>query len=164
MLEQLNNGLKILVMKKNMVELTASYLFVLLFLYAAVSKLIDFQKFRVQLGQSPLLTAYAGWFAWIVPGLEIMISVMLLSNRLRLSGLYAAFSLMVMFTTYIIAILQFSDYIPCSCGGILSGMHWSAHLIFNSIFTLISATAILIYPRDSRLNLLLQQKGDAENL
>src|ERR1700676_2109270 len=108
MLEQLNDRFKILRMKKNIVELTASYLFVLLFLYAAVSKLIDFQKFRVQIGQSPLLTAYAGFFAWLVPGLEILISIILLINRWRLAGLYAAFSLMVMFTTYIITILQFS--------------------------------------------------------
>jgi hypothetical protein len=138
-------------MKKAVLELTASYMFILLFLYAAASKLVDFQKFHVQLGQSPLLTAHAGFFAWFVPGLEIMISFMLLSNRWRLTGLYASFSLMVMFTAYIIAILQFSDYIPCSCGGILSGMHWGTHLIFNFIFTSLAAVAVFLSPQTSSI-------------
>ena len=34
-------------------------LYILLFVYAAVSKLLDFENFQVQLGQSPLLSAFA---------------------------------------------------------------------------------------------------------
>ena len=139
-------------MKKQYIETTASYLFVLLFLYAAVSKLVDFQNFRVQLGQSPLLTANAGFFAIMVPILEILISGMLLHPRWRLAGMYAAFSLMVMFTAYIIAILRFSDYVPCSCGGILQKMHWNTHLIFNIFFVLLAATAIIIHPDPDKEN------------
>ena len=133
-------------MKKNTAELTVASLFVLLFLYAAVSKIIDFQKFRIQLAQSPLLTVYAAWFAWFVPALEIGISIILLSNRWRLIGLYSSFSLMVMFTAYIIAIMQFSEYIPCSCGGILQHMRWKGHLIFNIVFTLLAVTGVLLSP------------------
>jgi hypothetical protein len=32
---------------------------IILFTYAAISKLIDFENFQTQLGQSPLLSAYA---------------------------------------------------------------------------------------------------------
>jgi hypothetical protein len=35
------------------------------------------------------------------------------------------------FTTYIILILNFSSFIPCSCGGILEKLGWTEHLIFN---------------------------------
>src|SRR5690348_15832063 len=76
-------------------------LFILLFVYAAVSKLLDYRKFRVQLGQSPLLTAFVGWVAWIIPAVEILIALLLTTGRCRHVGLYAAFSLMVMFTAYI---------------------------------------------------------------
>ncbi len=124
---------------------TISLLFVLLFVYAAVSKLLDFENFRVQLGQSPLLTAFAHWVAWAVPGLEIGIAIMLCTPRLRLWGLYAAFSLMVMFTAYIIAILQFSEKIPCSCGGVLESMGWTEHLIFNVVFILLGFTGVALY-------------------
>ncbi|MCG8321171.1 MAG: hypothetical protein MI921_16830, partial [Cytophagales bacterium] len=121
------------------------FLFILLFTYAAVTKLMDYQKFTVQIGQSPLLTDFAGVLAWAVPGVELLIAGMLAITRLRLIGLYAAFSLMVMFTAYIIAILQFSDSIPCSCGGVLEAMGWTEHLIFNIGFVLLGFTGIVLH-------------------
>ncbi|MCG8321914.1 MAG: hypothetical protein MI921_20625, partial [Cytophagales bacterium] len=121
------------------------FLFILLFTYAAVTKLIDYQKFTVQIGQSPLLTDFAGVLAWAVPGVELLIAGMLAITRLRMVGLYAAFSLMVMFTAYIIAILQFSDSIPCSCGGVLEAMGWTEHLIFNIGFVLLGFTGIVLH-------------------
>jgi Methylamine utilisation protein MauE len=132
-------------MKKQLAIETICFLFILLFVYAAGSKLLDVEKFRVQIGQSPLLTAFAEWVAWIIPVTELAVSVMLAVARWRLIGLYASFSLMTMFTAYIIAILQFSDYIPCSCGGILSSMGWTAHLVFNIGFTLLSVVGIILH-------------------
>jgi uncharacterized membrane protein YphA (DoxX/SURF4 family) len=124
---------------------TIAFLFILLFIYAALAKLTDYEKFRAQLGQSPLLTAFAGWVAWGVPAIEIVIASMLAMPRLRLLAFYAAFSLMVMFTAYIVVILQFSDYVPCSCGGVLQDMSWTQHLIFNIVFVLLAVTGILLY-------------------
>ena len=118
-------------------------------MYAATSKLIDYQKFRIQIGQSPLLTAFAGWVVWIIPAIEIAISIMLATPRHRLVGLYASFSLMIMFTGYIIAITKFSEYIPCSCGGILSKMGWNQHLLFNIVFVLLALIGILLYSEQS---------------
>ena len=128
------------------------FLFILLFTYAAVTKLIDYQKFTVQIGQSPLLTDFAGVLAWAVPGVELLIAGMLAITRLRMVGLYAAFSLMVMFTAYIIAILQFSDSIPCSCGGVLEAMGWTEHLIFNIGFVLLGFTGIVLHSPEGRSN------------
>jgi len=122
-----------------------SILFILLFVYAATSKLIDYQKFRVQLGQSPLLTSFAGLVAWIIPSIEILIAIALAIPRYRLVGLYASFSLMTMFTTYVFVITHYSEYVPCSCGGILQKMNWEQHLIFNIIFTMLALTSILLY-------------------
>jgi uncharacterized membrane protein YphA (DoxX/SURF4 family) len=130
---------------KNNFCLIASALLILLFVYAATSKLLDYQKFRVELGQSPILTVIAGWIAWLVPAIEIGIAIMLAYSRSRLTALYASFSLMVIFTSYIIAILKFSDYIPCSCGGILQNMQWPEHLVFNIAFVLIAFTGIMLY-------------------
>lgn len=45
---------------KNIILETVCLLLVLLFVYAAISKLLDFENFRIQLGQSPLLSAFAG--------------------------------------------------------------------------------------------------------
>lgn len=124
------------------------YLYVVLFVYAAVSKLLDFENFQVQLGQSPLLSAFAGWVSWGVPIVELIIALLLVFPRFRLLGLYAAFSLMVMFTSYIIIILNFSPFVPCSCGGILEKMTWNQHLIFNIFFILLGLWAILLQSQE----------------
>src|SRR5258706_7713099 len=136
-----------------------SALFILLFVYAAASKLIDYQKFRVQLGQSPLLTAFAGRVSWIIPSLETIISIMLAFPRFRLFGLYASFSLMVMFTAYIIAITKFSDYVPCSCGGVLQNMSWNQHLVFNIAFVVLALIGIIIHSKQPSEELASLKKG-----
>jgi hypothetical protein len=66
-----------------------------------------------------------------------------------------------MFTTYIVIILNFSENIPCSCGGILENMTWGQHLVFNCIFIIIGAIGIMTYPLELRS---IAIEGDAENL
>jgi uncharacterized membrane protein YphA (DoxX/SURF4 family) len=120
------------------------FLIIALFVYAAVSKLIDYERFEATIGKSPLIAKHATWVAIAVPGIEILISLILIIPRLRLVGLYLAFMLMAMFTLYIAFILTFSPYVPCSCGGILNSMGWSEHLIFNITFIGIALAGILI--------------------
>jgi uncharacterized membrane protein YphA (DoxX/SURF4 family) len=120
-------------------------LYILLFVYAAISKLLDFENFRVQLGQSPLLSAFAGSIAWLVPVLELLIALLLVLKRWRLIGLFAAFTLMTMFTAYIYIILNYSSFVPCSCGGILEKLGWTEHLFFNLVFIMLAAAGILIH-------------------
>jgi hypothetical protein len=142
-------------MKKTLFVEIISVLFIILFVYAAASKLIDYQKFRVQLGQSPMLTSYAGIVAWLVPLAEVVIALLLAGWRFRILGLYASFSLMVMFTTYIFLITRFSEFVPCSCGGILEKLSWNQHFVFNIIFVTLAATGVYLYPK----NLLRNEQG-----
>ena len=132
-------------MKKleNTVTDIISYLFIILFIYAATSKLLDYQNFAAQLGRSPMLARFGNLY-WFVPAIEILISIVLAIPRFRLAGLFASFSLMTMFSAYIIAILRYSEYIPCSCGGVLQHMSWTAHLWFNISFVVLSVIAILL--------------------
>ena len=127
-----------------------SYLYVLLFLYAATSKLLEYDKFQLQISKSPIITGYAFILVWMVPILEIIISIMLLIKRTLIIGLYAAFSLMCLFTAYIYAILHFSDFIPCSCGGVLQRMSWGQHLLFNIAFVLLAIFGILLQNKIDR--------------
>ena len=126
-------------------------LFILLFVYAALTKIEDFEKFRVQLGNSPIIAPLANWMAWIIPILEISITLLFFFKRFQLIALYASFSLMVMFSTYIVAIIKFSEYIPCSCGGILQNMTWNEHLLFNIGFVFLGIVGILLYPTKNDL-------------
>ena len=137
-------------MKKSITVEIIIFLFIILFVYAAVSKLIDVEKFRVQIGQSPMLTDIAPFVAWLIPITEVLIALMLAMPRFRIFGLYGSFCLMVMFTAYIIAILQFNEHVPCSCGGVLQTMDWTEHLIFNVAFVSFALTGIVLHWRHER--------------
>lgn len=120
-------------------------LLIMLFVYAAASKLMDYKKFEVQLSQSPMLTIFGGSISWVIPILEILIACSFVNLKFRLIGLYFSFSLLIAFSTYIFIILRYSSFIPCSCGGILEHFSWEFHLYFNLGFVLLSVLGILFY-------------------
>lgn len=124
-------------------------LYVLLFVYAAVSKVMDFENFQVQLGQSPTLSSYAWGISYLVPAFELLIALFLIIPKLRYAGLFAALSLMTMFSSYIFIVLHYSSFVPCSCGGVLEKMSWNVHLAFNLVFVLFAITAILLHSQQA---------------
>ncbi|ROI02528.1 tellurium resistance protein TerC [Chryseobacterium sp. G0240] len=126
---------------------TVSILLALLFIYAAMSKLLDFENFQVQLAQSPLLSAYAGIISYSIIIIEIIVAISLFIPYTNRYGLYASLGLMSAFTIYIYLIINYSDFIPCSCGGILEKMSWTQHLIFNLFFVVLTLTAIICVDR-----------------
>lgn len=132
-----------------------SFLFILLFMYAAVSKLGDFEQFRTQLNQSPYINRFAGFLAWFIPGLEILISILFFFPRLKLEGLYASFSLMFIFTVYLVAVLNFADTIPCSCGGVIASLSWNEHLVFNLTFILLAGLGIILWKNEKNDKILI---------
>lgn len=121
---------------------TVAILHIMLFTYAAVSKIMDFQNFEIQLGQSPLLTIFAGVLAYAVPTIEIVIAIFLIFPKTRIPAIYASCFLMILFTIYIVMILNFTSFIPCSCGGVLEKLNWNEHLLFNIFFVAIALIAI----------------------
>ena len=125
-----------------------SSLYILLFVYASISKLLDFENFQVQLAQSPLLSAYAGTIAPLVIFTELSIVLLLCLKKTRLIGLYGSFFLMVAFTVYIYLILNYSDFIPCSCGGIIEKLGWTEHLVFNIAFAVLALLAVIILEKE----------------
>ncbi len=129
-------------MKKQIVLNTICYAFIILFVYAATTKLLEYEKFTIQIGQSPLLTNIAGFIGWSVPTVEIVVAAMLAFSRTRLPGLYLGLGLMVMFTAYIFAVLNFSHHVPCSCGGILEQLGWKEHFVFNLGFVALALAGI----------------------
>ncbi|MBW7891306.1 MAG: DoxX family membrane protein [Chitinophagaceae bacterium] len=132
-------------MKKTLIVDIISGLLILLFVYAGLSKLLDYADFKFQLSRSPFVTKVAGLVAWAVPASEIVVALLLVFNRTRLLGFYASFFLMLLFTGYIYAMLHYSYYVPCSCGGVLSQMSWGQHLIFNIAFTILAFLGVVMY-------------------
>ncbi|PYF74567.1 MauE/DoxX family redox-associated membrane protein [Pedobacter nutrimenti] len=137
-------ALKIRAFDKKLIVEIICYAFFILFLYAASSKLFDYEKSELQMSKSPIITDFAFILVWLVPAIEIIIAVMLLIHRTLLLAFYASLGIMSLFTAYIVAILYFTDNIPCSCGGVLEKMSWDQHLVFNVFFIALAVTAILL--------------------
>lgn len=128
----------------NIFILIVSYFFILLFVYAGISKILDFENFQVQIGQSPLLSSYAGIVSYSVIISELFIAFLLIFSQYRIIGLYGSLGIMTSFTIYIYLILNYSEFIPCSCGGILEKLGWEEHLIFNVCCVVAAAVSIFI--------------------
>lgn len=115
-----------------------------LFCYAAIVKVGDLDKFKTEAGQSPLLTDFVGSIVVLVPMSEITAIVLLFFEKTRIWGMYFSLFLMASFTAYVIDIMRFASYVPCSCGGILSDMNWSQHLVVNIVFTALALTGVIV--------------------
>jgi len=90
---------------------------------------------------------------WALPFTELAIVALLIFDRTRLAGLYAAFIVMIAFTFYTaVVLMHVFKYIPCSCGGIIKNLSWQQHLVFNLFFVLISLIGILKYPMKTSKN------------
>ncbi len=147
---------KRIIIKKFLIEVIA-FLLILLFLYAAGTKLVDIEKFRIVISKSPLLYSISHLVSIIIPAAEILLSFLIAIPRSRFFGLLGAFTLMVIFTAYIVVILQFSEEIPCACGGVLQSLGWKEHLIFNIVFTLIALTGMLLELDGKRQSVIQKQ-------
>jgi len=140
--------MKFSIQTRNNIVSIICYLYVVLFTYAATSKFLDYENFRIQLGQSPILTNFTGIIAYGIPAIELLIAITLTINKLRTIALYASLGLMTAFSMYIITILKLSDFVPCSCGGILERMGWTEHLIFNLVFVALGIIGIILIGQD----------------
>lgn len=125
-------------------------MYIVLFVYTATSKLIHLDQFGEQLGRFPYISPFAPWIALGVPLVELAIVGLFLVPKLRMKALYASVSLMALFTIYIVTVLKFSDSIPCSCGGVISSMGWTAHILFNVAFIVLGLLGILLMGRQQR--------------
>jgi len=120
-------------------------LLILLFTYAAISKLTDRPHFQAVLAQMLLMKHVAGFISFALPVTELTVCALLFMPGTRLLGLYVSFGLLVSFTVYIAYMIVFATKLPCNCGGVLEQMSWGQHLVFNLIFIALSATAIKLY-------------------
>ena len=124
-------------------EIIAS-IFILLFIYTAISKFSDPTSFRMALHKLPVIGTYAWLVAWAVPVTELIIALLLFIPATRIYGLYSSFFIMIIFAIYTGAMIAFAPTLPCSCGGVLKRLGWREHLIFNIDFVLLAITGILL--------------------
>ena len=137
-------------LKRQVVLECIAALLILLFLYASVSKFLDFKRFIDEMNNQPLPNSWTPFLVWGIPFLEIAISAALLFEYTRLLAFYASLILMTLFTIYAIMILaHFFPYVPCSCGGVIRKLTWPQHLALNLIYVALSVLGLVLQRRKS---------------
>jgi hypothetical protein len=120
---------------------------IILFVYDAAGKLIDFQNFRIRLTKSPLFAVLAWRMAFLMPLLELLVAGLLLHPAWRLAGLAGALLLMSVFTIYLVSMLGSYSHQPCACGEVFPLLTLGAHLLFNLLVVLCTGVTIILSGR-----------------
>lgn len=133
-----------------------AHLFIALFVYTALAKLINPPAFYATINDIPIVKPFASFLTYAVPATELFISLLLVFNTVTIGkrkiqtrkiGLIAGGTLMALFTGYIGLMLSLYDKLPCSCGGFVSELSWTAHIYFNLAFVGLAIWALLLYKR-----------------
>ena len=122
------------------------YLFIALWTYSAVLKLVDYGVFLSQLQRQPLPIWSISILSIALPVGEFLLATAFLFRKTFYLALIVSFVLMLSFSIYVLlAIRGAFGEIPCSCAGIIGRLPWKEHLVFNVIFTLLAFVGILIF-------------------
>lgn len=136
-----------LMRSKYMVEAICALL-VLLFVYTATSKLINFDSFWFDMNNQPFPNELTPYLVLFIPATEILIAISLVYGPTRKIGLLATVVLMSLFTLYTGLVLAGAfPQTPCSCGGVIRSLTWPQHLVFNIFFVFISIIALRLYKK-----------------
>lgn len=121
------------------------YIFLLLFFYAGLTKLLEGDLFYHTLVNTPLFpnekTAKIG--AIIIPFVEIIVGMLLIISK-RMLGLYLALCLFGTYLIFIILLLFYNDTIPCTCRTVLPVLGWYGHLYFTGSCLILTMYAIYL--------------------
>lgn len=134
--------------KREVIITIITSLVILLFMYTAISKLLDYNKFVFQMRLTPIpfMWQVAPVLGIVLPILELALTTLIFFDRTRLIGFWTSLVLMILFEGYIfwmkLVEYQTGVKLPCTCGGIISKMSWTTHFIFNAVFIVLMIIAI----------------------
>ncbi|WP_418502090.1 MauE/DoxX family redox-associated membrane protein [Flagellimonas sp.] len=124
--------------------------FILLFVYTATNKLMYLSVFQERLERFPFIAPFNGIISVFIPFIELVIAGLFLFPKYILPALYSSFILLMVFTVYIASVMKFSGSIPCSCGGVLSYMGWTDHILFNAGFMSLAGLGMIMNKKLSK--------------
>ncbi|SMC88671.1 MauE/DoxX family redox-associated membrane protein [Pedobacter africanus] len=135
-------------MNRPKITFIISLLLALTFVYTAGLKLWGYVHSKTGFDFFPFVKDYHQLLFWGLIVMQLALAGCLLFRRLRLTGLYATFFLLVALDTYLYVMLHYADHVPCFCTGVVPGLSWNGHLWFTIGFTLLAGTGIALLPND----------------
>lgn len=140
--------------KKAILITVIRYLCLFLFVYTAYAKLVDHERFYRGLTKVYMVSNQASVISYLVPSVEILISILLIVPKTFKVGLIMFVVTMTAFTVYIISALIWEPKLPCHCGGAIEKLSWTQHIWFNIAFIILAIAALWI----SNINKSLKNK------
>ncbi|NVM66871.1 putative membrane protein YphA (DoxX/SURF4 family) [Mucilaginibacter sp. SG538B] len=135
-------------MKKELLYELITSLLVLMFLYTGFSKILDFKDFEISMRFQHLPDWLTSSMTYLLPGIEIIVAALLVSDKTRIAGLYAFLMMMSCFTGYVgAALLHLFPKAPCACGGVIKSLGWGPHFLINLAFVFLAAISLRYYRR-----------------
>lgn len=123
---------------------------ILLWLLAGIPKVMDIATFSKQLERMPYIGGMHGLISWLLPVIMLLAAVLLTIPRTKLYGLYLSLGLLIAFGVYIVSVLTFSDFVPCTCAGIRINIAWKEHLLICGSGILLTSLAIWMERRNNK--------------
>ena len=120
---------------KKYILLAFHYSIFIVFLYSAISKSMNVELFINNLDKSPFFfNLNTKFLAFLIITIEFLIPGVLFFESTSKIGYISSFFLLFVFTGYILMMIVFSPYLPCSCGGLIEHLSWNQHIYFNILF------------------------------
>lgn len=124
---------------------------VFLFMYTALSKLLDLNLFIGQINNQPFPNWMTPYIATLVLLVEVSIVVFLIWQKMKKTGFILSIITMSIFSIYtILVLLKVFDRVPCSCGGVIKQLSWPQHMFFNLAYLLISIVGLVLYNKQKQ--------------
>jgi putative oxidoreductase len=146
---------------------TIAALLIFIFAYAAISKFFNYEIFRYNLKDTPLVGDKAPVIAIILSVVNLIPVILLSIPQSRKAGLLYSFILLLFYSGYIGYSLLTATQLPCSCSGIVSWLTWKQHLWADLAFAALAFIAFLLSKRVIAIHSRpwpVPATGNAENL
>lgn len=124
-----------------------SSLLAMMFFYALVSKMVNYQESLREMRNQVFPIAMADILVWLIPFVELIIVCCLIYEPFRRVGLWLGLFLLSSFSIYILlGVNEAFERVPCSCGGILwkNSSYWD-QFWFNILFMALAVIALWLH-------------------
>jgi len=135
-------------MKKVSIIELISLLFIFLFLYTAVSTIVNYDSFKLHLAQSTLTKDHAYLLSRLIPALELMTVGLLSYSPTRITGLIMSLKMTIIFTAHSAYMLMNHEHLSSGYIRILSVCSWKQHILFGCILMAVAMAATVLQLRN----------------
>ena len=131
---------------RTVIELIASALLVV-FLYAAITQVVFYNTYYIQLNRSLSSAFFANIIIWSIPVVHILLGWLLWRPSTRLAGLIGVLALVSLYTIYFFIKLPAGSRSACQCGELWQQASLEINILFNLAVILLAAIAIILVGR-----------------